>query len=52
MHRAFEQALNAPVVSQLKKTAHHLHQMQPDALGVVGLAEPGTNHLGRLVAAN
>ena len=52
MHRAFEQALNAPVVSQLKKTAHHLHQMQPDALGVVGLAEPCANHLCGLIAAD
>ena len=52
MHRAFEQALNAPVVGEFEKTAHHLHQMQPDALGVVGLAEPGANHLCGLIAAD
>ncbi len=52
MHRPFEQALNAPVIGQLQKTAHHLHQVQPDTLGIVGLAEPGANHLRRFIAAD
>ena len=52
MHRAFEQALDAPVVGQFEKTAHHLHQMQPDALGVIRLAEPGSYHLCGLIAAD
>lgn len=52
VHRPFEQALNASIVGEFEKTAHHLHQMQPDALGVVGLAEPCADHLGRFIAAN
>lgn len=52
MHRAFEHPLNAPVVGQLKESAHHLHQMQPDALGVVRLAEPGTDHVRGFIAAD
>ncbi|MNR46164.1 hypothetical protein D3C85_1650950 [compost metagenome] len=52
MHRALEQLLNAPVVSELQKSAHHLNQMLPDALGVFRLAKPGADHLRRFVAAN
>ncbi|GJL42091.1 hypothetical protein TUM17577_33000 [Enterobacter asburiae] len=52
MHRALEQALNASVVSEFEKAAHHLHQMQANALGVVGLAEPGADHVRGFIAAD
>ncbi len=52
MYRPFEQALNASVVGEFQKTAHHLNQMLPDPAGVVGLTEPGANHLCRFIAAD
>mgnify|MGYP006981060566 CR=1 FL=1 len=52
MHRPFKHALNAPVIGQLEETAHHLHDVLPDALGVIRLAEPVADEQRRFVLAD
>jgi len=52
VHRPLEHALNAAVVGQLKEAAHHLHDVLPDALGVIRLAEPVADKQSRFMFAN
>ncbi|SSM31593.1 Uncharacterised protein [Klebsiella pneumoniae] len=52
MHRASQQTLNARVIGQFEKTAHHLQQVLADPSGVLRLAEPVAEHQGWLIAAD
>ena len=52
MHRASQQTLNARVIGQFEKTAHHLQQVLADLSGVLRLAEPVAEHQGWLIAAD
>ena len=52
MHRPAQQALNARIVGELEKPAHHLQQMLADPPRVFRLAEPVTEHQRRFVAAD
>ena len=52
MHRAPQQALNAGVIGQFEKTAHHLQQVLANPPGVLRLAEPVAEHQRWLIAAD